>query len=729
MKKSTFAFIFSLICSLSLAQSRAAEIDSLTHELAIATADTSRVLIMTTLAIVYQSYNPDSSIHYAQQALILARKINYPKGEFWALFRLGFTLGMVGNYPRALEMQLKALRIAEKLNFLTGKAEVINRLGNIYRDAGDFSKAVVFHKRAILLFDTLQNHDQHAGAQNLLATDYFLMDKTDSAQYYVQLSYETTNRWKVEWMRSPNFLVMGRLQSKFGNFPLALDYLQKCVQAAYVRQAYFYSTQAYLFIAKVYEQTNQPDSTVFYAQKALADAQKGNFYNEIVNASLFLSALYEQKNTPLALRYQQTALAAKNSLSNFGNMTAIQNQITFDEEQRQYEIETTQTAWRNQVWQYALLAGLSMVLLVSFILYRNNRQKQKANAVLEKTLANLKSTQAQLIQSEKMASLGELTAGIAHEIQNPLNFVNNFSELNNELIKEIKQELTIGNEQLKRGEVEKTINNLKNALDVSNDIKANSEKINQHGHRASSIVKGMLEHSRKSSGVKEPTDINKLCDEFLRLSYHGLRAKDKDFNCDYKLDLDPNLPLVNVVSQDIGRVLLNIINNAFQAVGERSKVENSNRGIGAEGPDRSVGATHEKTQQDKDYKPQINITTKLLDKSDFAPLRLCAIHISDNGPGIPDEIKDKIFQPFFTTKPTGKGTGLGLSLAYDIVKAHAGCIEVKTNYLPSGGVPIAIGMKEGEGPLTLPGEALAPVSRSRTEGRETGSEFIIQLPI
>ncbi|HQU54285.1 MAG TPA: ATP-binding protein, partial [Saprospiraceae bacterium] len=233
---------------------------------------------------------------------------------------------------------------------------------------------------------------------------------------------------------------------------------------------------------------------------------------------------------------------------------------------------------------------------------------------------NLKSTQSQLIHSEKMASLGELTAGIAHEIQNPLNFVNNFSEVNAELIEEQIEELGKGN--------------VDNAKSIANEIAGNEQKIIHHGKRADAIVKSMLQHSRSSSGEKELTDINALCDEYLRLAYHGMRARDKSFNAALKTDFDPQLPGVEVVSQDIGRVLLNIINNAFQAM----------QGVN---------------------NPVISISTKRRDEQ-------IEIRITDNGPGIPDSIKDKIFQPFFTTKPTGQGTGLGLSLAYDIIKAHGG---------------------------------------------------------
>jgi signal transduction histidine kinase len=256
---------------------------------------------------------------------------------------------------------------------------------------------------------------------------------------------------------------------------------------------------------------------------------------------------------------------------------------------------------------------------------------------LNTTINTLQETQKQLVQSEKMASLGELTAGIAHEIQNPLNFVNNFSEVSNELIEEIEEERAKSPESR-----DETL-----VSEILGDIKQNLIKIKHHGKRADSIVKGMLQHSRTSSGEAILTDINTLADEFLRLSYHGLRAKDKTFNADFKMDFDPDLPKIHVVSQDMGRVFLNIINNAFYAVDKKSK-----SGI-------------------PDYKPAVVVQTKKLDK-------VVEITISDNGSGIPTDIKDKIFQPFFTTKPTGQGTGLGLSLSYDIVKAHGGELIVES---------------------------------------------------
>ena len=305
--------------------------------------------------------------------------------------------------------------------------------------------------------------------------------------------------------------------------------------------------------------------------------------------------------------------------------------------------------WWRTWWAYTMYAVLFLLGVVVVNRFMRNRviEKEKAKTrerelaqakEIEKAYHELKLTQAQLIQSEKMASLGELTAGIAHEIQNPLNFVNNFSDVNTELIDEAEEEMEKGN--------------ISEAKSILSDVRDNEQKINHHGKRADSIVKGMLQHSRTSTGIKEPTDINKLADEYLRLAYHGLRAKDKSFNAKIETDLDNSVAKIDIVPQEIGRVLLNLINNAFYAVNEKTKLLANS------------------------YEPLVKLTTrKLKDKIE--------IRVVDNGNGIPKNIADKIFQPFFTTKPTGQGTGLGLSLAYDIVKAHGGEIKVET--------------KEGEG--------------------------------
>ncbi|HWZ04913.1 MAG TPA: ATP-binding protein, partial [Mucilaginibacter sp.] len=293
------------------------------------------------------------------------------------------------------------------------------------------------------------------------------------------------------------------------------------------------------------------------------------------------------------------------------------------------------------------LANQQNMVLDKLVAERTAELTKQKNE-LQQTLELLQTTQQQLIQSEKLASLGELTAGIAHEIQNPLNFVNNFSEVSMELVDEMEEELAKGDKE--------------EAIAIAADIKQNLEKIIHHGKRADGIVKGMLQHSRASSNTKEPTDINKLADEYLRLAYHGLRAKDKSFNAELVTHFDETLPIITIVPQDVGRVLLNLFNNAFYTVQKKQ-----------------AGATGE-------YKPTVEVSTSSKKGS-------IIITVKDNGTGIPEEVKEKIMQPFFTTKPTGEGTGLGLSLSYDIVvKGHNGTIEVQS--------------KEGE-----------------------GSEFIVTLPI
>ncbi len=313
--------------------------------------------------------------------------------------------------------------------------------------------------------------------------------------------------------------------------------------------------------------------------------------------------------------------------------------------------------WWKTWWAYTMYALLFLGALRMFSLWREKKLRKEKEVLelkvnhrtqqLQESIESLKSTQSQLIQSEKMASLGELTAGIAHEIQNPLNFVNNFSEVNKELLVEMKDEIKKGN--------------LDEVNAIADDVISNEEKINHHGKRADAIVKGMLQHSRSSSGVKEPTDINALADEYLRLAYHGLRAKDKSFNATMKTDFDESIGNINIIPQDIGRVILNLITNAFYVVDEKKK------------------------QNPAGYEPTVTVSTKKINGK-------VEVKVEDNGNGIPQKVLDKIFQPFFTTKPTGQGTGLGLSLSYDMVKAHGGETKVET--------------KEGE-----------------------GSEFIIQLPI
>jgi signal transduction histidine kinase len=400
-------------------------------------------------------------------------------------------------------------------------------------------------------------------------------------------------------------------------------------------------------MSKTFIKTSQVDSAIFYSKLTLLEGKSTGYPLGMLNAYTTLSGIYKsQHNTDSSVKYNELTASIKDSIFNKERVTQFQN-LSFSEQLRKQDIEAAQMQYQNKMKIYALLGGFAVLLLLAGTLWRNNQNKQKANTLLQKqkqeittqklkveqSLQELKTTQAQLIQSEKMASLGELTAGIAHEIQNPLNFVNNFSEVNTELIEDMEEEIDKGNFQ----EVKK----------IANDIKENQQKIAHHGKRADAIVKGMLQHSRSSSATTELTDINKLADEYLRLCYHGLRAKDQFFNATMQTDFDQSIEKVKIIPQDIGRVLLNLYTNAFYAVSEKKK------------------------EQPEIYEPSVTVTTKRMgDKIE--------IKVADNGNGIPQKILGKIFQPFFTTKPTGQGTGLGLSLSYDIIKAHGGEIKVST---------------------------------------------------
>jgi two-component system NtrC family sensor kinase len=382
------------------------------------------------------------------------------------------------------------------------------------------------------------------------------------------------------------------------------------------------------------------DSCIYYAQRALLMSQQYKYKNFEVGASGFLAEVYDKTNVDSAYKYIRMMVAANEEVNNANKGRQFQK-VSSDVEKKEKELEDAKARFQNSLKLFGLIALLSFFVVIAIIFWRNNLQRKKANILLteqkeklEQALTELKATQDQLIQSEKMASLGELTAGIAHEIQNPLNFVNNFSEVNEELLRELKTEAEKGN--------------LEDVKAIANDIALNSEKINHHGKRAETIVKGMLQHSRASGGQKELTDINKLADEYLRLAYHGLRARDKSFNANLKTEFDNSIGKINLAPQDIGRVILNVINNAFYAVNEKQK------------------------QNVKGYEPTVTLTTVKRNGK-------VEIKVKDNGIGIPQKIVDKIFQPFFTTRPAGQGTGLGLSLAYDIItKGHGGELGVET---------------------------------------------------
>jgi len=472
---------------------------------------------------------------------------------------------------------------------------------------------------------------------------YFNIKKTDSAAFYVRKSLD----WAIKANRLYDICFN---IDQLGDYTLINGRTDERLKLRYLRGALALSqstndvTSIYITngaLANFYLNKNI-DSALFYAYKAYHVGRRISIQNEAPFVNVIAKAYTQKRNIDSAVKYIKLYDTLNMQLYNNESMVRAQA-ITFTEKQKAQQAEADKTALKNSRQRWILAIVIVFLLVIALIFWRNNRLSRKANALLaqqklqtELTLADLRSTQQQLIQAEKMASLGELTAGIAHEIQNPLNFVNNFSEVNQEMLEELKDE----SEKPKAEWDEKLL------VELINDLIENEQKINQHGKRADGIVKGMLEHSRASTGQKQPADLNKLVEEYLRLAYNGLRAKDKNFNAELVTIFDENLAPVNIIPQDIGRVLLNLFNNAFYAVQQKQKIA---------GPD---------------YRPTIEVTTSHRDKE----LR---ISVRDNGTGIPDGIKEKIMQPFFTTKPTGQGTGLGLSLSYDIiVKEHGGQLIV-----------------------------------------------------
>jgi len=602
----------------------------LKKELFQATHDTSLILKMGDLSYYYAYSDFDSSLLYGQRSLKLAGEINFARGQANALCGIGNLYLRQGDYPRAIQYQLQALQLSEKHHFQREKAISLLELGHTYQNLSDYSRSIDLLKQARELFRELPS-DRSKSIENEIAITnvYIATKKNDSALVCMQEVYDDP---KNLGMLPVVLQVLGAVHINLRNYPVAKNCLRQAIAINIKNNDYYSLIWAYISMSTLYQATQQTDSSIYFAKKGIYLSQKIKLQEGILGNSRILAQEYERIDPGEALYYRKIYDHTNDEMYGQDKVLALQKTLA-DEQERQRRLEEKSTAYKNRMKLYAFSGGLLFLLLVAIFLLRNNWQKQKANKVLGTALTNLKNTQAQLIQSEKMASLGELTAGIAHEIQNPLNFVNNFSEVNKELLEELKAEANRGNTD----EVQS----------IADDLIDNEEKINHHGKRADAIVKGMLQHSRLSTGQKEPTDINALAGEYLRLSYHGLRAKDKDFNATMKTEFDNSINEINVVRQDIGRALLNLYNNAFYAVNEK------------------------KRQQPGSYEPIVSISTKKMNDR-------IEIKVADNGNGIPQKILDKIFQPFFTTKPAGQGTGLGLSLSYDIVKGHGGEIKVDT---------------------------------------------------
>ena len=666
----TLAIITAFLINSAAVVAQQETINNLKRELTITQSETGKIAMLDSLGIYYLYFTkkPDSSFLYFNEEISNALPLQDKGHLILAYARMGLYFFSISDYKGCLEISLKGIQLSRRYNIPYYLSALYNNIAFLNPAFENFDTELKYACEGELFLKDYRDpyFNQAVNIYSLIGDAYAEKKVFDSAFYYLTKARNIALHVKNEIADDLSLWYMGEYYLYVKNHAKADSIFSLGIQQCLRNNDYQWIEVYYWYLAESLAEQNKFAKAIPFAHSALSDAQLINEKGEVVSVAKLLYSCYQH------LGFRDSAfyyLKISDSLNTKVISTYIDNQISdvaFSQQLRETEDQADRILQnqkvKNRLEAYFFFTATGFLVIILLILLRNNRQRRKTNNLLQRqkeeiqsTLTELKSTQAQLIQSEKMASLGELTAGIAHEIQNPLNFVNNFSEVNNELLAEMKEEMEKGN--------------MNDAKSIASDAIENGEKILHHGRRADAIVKNMLQHSKQSKGVKEPTDINALCDEYLRLSYHGLRAKDKSFNAELKTDFDPTIGKINIIPQDIGRVLLNLFNNAFYAVNARL-----NESFGQEQKSRNLNS----------YNPTVSVTTRKCENR-------VIITVSDNGNGIPQKIVDKIFQPFFTTKPTGEGTGLGLSLSYDIIKAHGGEIKVET--------------KEGE-----------------------GSEFIIQLP-
>ncbi len=606
--------------------------DSLRQLLTHSRPDTDRVVLLCQLSDQLWTQNTDSAAVYALQALSLARLIRYRHGEGEALNRLGAAL-RESNLARALEVFQQSLRIAETTRDQALVAQNLRSIGIIYVYLRDQRRGLSYYFRALQIGEQLRDEHRVVIELSNIGLAYDLFNRLDSARLFQERAYVLARR-----LHTPtNYILygLGNVARKEGRVTEARAFYRESIRESkkvhHLRSLNF----AYVGLATLYRQMGLSDSSIYYARLGCQAAQTNGFLRGVLNASTLLTHDFKaRRQADSALKYQGIMLVMKDTLFGQEKVMHLQN-LNYREQQRAQEAAASQAALKVRFRTYGLLAGVVGLLALALLLGRHARQQQRAREALEQSLAELKATQEQLVQREKMAFLGELTAGIAHELQNPLNFVKNFAEVSTSLVDEIT------------GERRDPNRNASLEQEILVGLKQNLQKISQHGQRATSIIKGMLEHSRTGTGQRVATDLNNLVDESLRLAYHGLLTKDKDFTAQLTTIFDPALPTVPVVAQDLGRVLINLFTNAFYAVQQRQY-----------------------QYPDPTYSPEVTVTTRAVPGS-------VEIRIRDNGTGMSEAVRARIFQPFFTTKPVGEGTGLGLSLSHDIVTTgHGGTLTV-----------------------------------------------------
>lgn len=666
MKRIATAFFLLINFSLG-AQSNT---DSLYRELT-GSNDTARYFAAVGLWKKYVEIMPDSALVYSAKQIQIAEKLKLRLLVGDAYDNHGYALMVVGKFNESLKSMLMSISVYEKAKFSSGDvpsckwlkntreqascdAEItrLNGLGDAYHDLGhlytqmeQYTKAIGCYSKTIMLAKEIPSVSMEAFATMNLGRAFYYKQDIQTALKMARRSFEIwpsqNDRYFTSMLNN-----LGQVFIRMNEADSARKYLFWSHAAAIESKNERSLGRVQYNLGLFYLTINKLDSAKGYVYASLDITKKLKLRKDEYMADTLLAQIHKRSgNSDSAWFYMLAASKLRESLFN-GQNTDEMMAIVQEDNVRKQAIEAANRDYKIKLQKYGFLAGITFLFIVAMLLMYNNRQRSKANQLLsekkselEETVNQLQTTQRQLVHAEKMASLGELTAGIAHEIQNPLNFINNFSEVNREMVAELKDEIS----QSSLPE-----NKKQPILLLIDKILQNEAKILHHGKRADSIVKGMLQHSRSSTGKKEPVDINALADEYLRLSYHGLRAKDKSFNADIETSYDPSVGVIPVLPQDLGRVFLNLFTNAFYSVSAKKKSEGM------------------------DYKPIVSVNTKR--NGSFAE-----ISISDNGIGIKQSHLNKIFQPFFTTKPTGEGTGLGLSLSYEIItQGHGGTLRVNT---------------------------------------------------
>ncbi len=590
----------------------------------------------------------DSAIYFQDKALELATKIGNKDRESSILNRLGAVYTNKGDYVVASEKFYGSLKIAEALENKDRISAVLNNLANIFYFQKKYDEAEAYYMKALGIYEELNDTLSIAIANNNLGGIFLEKKEYQKALKFLTISVETSKKLNHSGLLLAVRVAMAQTYAELDSVDKAVPLFDVVIHDAAIYNDALYSAYGYLGKAKLRYKENRFHEALGLADSAFSYADTIGQKDLVMQAHELLAKIYESLgNDAKALYNFKLFKSSSDSLNNLETERAAAMQeaeYNYSKKELQFQRKTLQQRWLI----FSAFAALVSLGIILFIINKNrsrlniaNRRLQQKNKeveqqklTLEDTLNKLQSTQAQLIHAEKMASLGELTAGIAHEIQNPLNFVNNFSEVSKEMIEDIEAEMKNGN--------------LEEVTALLAEIKSNLDKIESHGKRADGIVKSMLYHSRTSSGKKVMTALNELCDEYVRLSYHGMRAKDKAFNAKLEYSFDPAVGELELMPQEIGRVMLNLLNNAFFAVAKKGETAPA------------------------EYVPTVKISTLRMGNQ-------VQIVVEDNGSGIPPEISSKIFQPFFTTKPTGSGTGLGLSISYDIItKAHSGELTLES---------------------------------------------------